>query len=82
MVTAEKRQMNDGLGDSIAQLLAREEPLPPEMVAVSDSFGEIPTPDQLMEKYKLNEAAIVAAVEAVLKRRKLVGPRRKKTPQL
>ena len=70
MVTAEKRQMNDGLGDSTAQLLAREKPLPSEVVAVSDSFGESATPDQLMEKHKLNEAAIVAAVEAVMKRRK------------
>ena len=70
VVTAEEHQMNGGLGDSIAQLLAREEPLPLEMVAVNDSFGESATPDQLMEKYKLNEAAIVAAVEAVMKRRK------------
>ncbi|HEX8330578.1 MAG TPA: transketolase C-terminal domain-containing protein [Hymenobacter sp.] len=70
VVTAEEHQMNGGLGDSIAQLLAREEPLPLEMVAVNDSFGESATPDQLMEKYKLNEAAIVAAVEAVMKRKK------------
>ena len=70
VVTAEEHQMNGGLGDSIAQLLVREEPLPLEMVAVNDSFGESATPDQLMEKYKLNEAAIVAAVEAVLKRKK------------
>ena len=49
MVTAENRQMNDGLGDSIAQLLAREKPLPPEMVAVSGSFGESATPDQLQK---------------------------------
>ena len=70
VVTAEEHQRNGGLGDSIAQLLAREEPLPLEMVAVNDSFGESATPDQLMEKYKLNEAAIVAAVEAVIKRRK------------
>src|SRR5919112_1544138 len=40
VVTAEEHQMNGGLGDSIAQLLAREEPLPLEMVAVNDSFGE------------------------------------------
>ena len=70
VVTAEEHQMNGGLGDSIAQLLAREEPLPLEMVAGNDSFGESGTPDQLMDKYKLNEAAIVAAVEAVMKRRK------------
>jgi transketolase len=70
VVTAEEHQMNGGLGDSIAQLLAREEPLPLEMVAVHDSFGESGTPDQLMEKYNLNEAAIVEAVEAVMKRKK------------
>jgi transketolase len=70
VVTAEEHQMNGGLGDSIAQLLAREEPLPLEMVAVHDSFGESGTPDQLMEKYNLNEAAIVKAVEAVMKRKK------------
>ncbi|OGX87062.1 transketolase family protein [Hymenobacter glacialis] len=70
VVTAEEHQMNGGLGDSIAQLLAREEPLPLEMVAVRDSFGESGTPDQLMEKYGLTDAAIVAAVEAVMKRKK------------
>ncbi|MDQ2792818.1 MAG: transketolase family protein, partial [Bacteroidota bacterium] len=58
------------LGDSIAQLLAREEPLPLEMVAVHDSFGESGTPDQLMEKYHLMEGDIVIAVEAVMKRKK------------
>jgi len=68
-VSAEEHQLNGGLGDSIAQLLARQEPLPLEMVGVNDSFGESGTPEQLMEKYKLNEAAIVAAVEKVLARK-------------
>ena len=40
------------------------------MVAVHDSFGKIVTPDQLMKKYKLNEVAIVAAMKAVMKRKK------------
>jgi len=39
-------------------------------VAVHDSFGESGTPDQLMEKYGLTDAAVVAAVDAVMKRRK------------
>ena len=60
----------DGLGDSSAQLLAREEPLPLEMVAVNDSFGESATPDQLMAKYGLMETDIVAAVARVMARRK------------
>jgi transketolase len=70
VVSAEEHQMTGGLGDSIAQLLAREEPLPLEMVAVNDSFGESGTPDQLMEKYGLMENDIVAAVERVLARKK------------
>jgi transketolase len=53
VVSAEEHQMNGGLGDSIAQLLARKLPSPQEFVAVNDSFGESGTPDQLMKKYGL-----------------------------
>ncbi len=69
VVTAEEHQRNGGLGDSIAQLLAMENPTPLEMVAVNDKFGESGTPAQLMEKYELNAAAIVQAVKAVIKRK-------------
>jgi len=44
-------------------------PKPQEFVAVNDSFGESGTPEQLMEKYKLNNQAIVEAVERVIKRK-------------
>ncbi len=69
MVTAEEHQMNGGLGDSIAQLLARELPTPLEMVAVNDSFGESGTPDQLMTKYGLDTINIVEAALKVMKRK-------------
>ena len=69
VVTAEEHQMNGGLGDSIAQLLARELPTPMEMVAVNDSFGESGTPDQLMVKYGLEVVNIVAAVKKVMARK-------------
>ncbi len=69
VVTAEEHQMNGGLGDSIAQLLARELPTPLEMVAVNDSFGESGTPDQLMTKYGLDTVNIVDAVKKVLARK-------------
>jgi transketolase len=59
-----------GLGESVARVLALNNPLQQEFVAVNDSFGESGTPDQLMEKYKLNHQAIVAAAEKVLKRKK------------
>ena len=69
VVTAEEHQMNGGLGDSIAQLLARELPTPIEMVAVNDSFGESGTPDQLMTKYGLDAVNIVEAVKKVIARK-------------
>ncbi len=70
VVTAEEHQINGGLGDSVAQLLARHNPTPQEFVAVNDSFGESGTPDELMTKYGLDTVNIVNAVEAVLKRKK------------
>jgi transketolase len=70
VVTAEEHQMNGGLGDSIAQLLAREHPTPLEMVAVNDSFGESGTPEQLMEKYGLKDQNIVAAAQKAIARKK------------
>ncbi len=69
VVTAEEHQMHGGLGDSVAQLLARHWPTPQEYVAVNDSFGESGTPDQLMVKYGLDTVNIVEAAENVIKRK-------------
>jgi len=70
VVTAEEHQMNGGLGDSVAQLLARKLPTPLEMVAVNDSFGESGTPDQLLVKYGLDHSDITAAAERAISRKK------------
>ncbi|NUM32061.1 MAG: transketolase family protein [Bacteroidetes bacterium] len=69
VVTAEEHLMNGGLGDSICQLLALNNPKPVEMVAVNDKFGESGTPDELLVKYGLDTSDIVRAVEKVLKRK-------------
>ena len=69
VVTAEEHQMNGGLGDSIAQTLALNNPTPLEMVAVNDSFGESGTPDQLMKKYGIDAENIVAAIKRVIARK-------------
>jgi transketolase len=68
-VTAEEHQMNGGLGDSVAQLLVRNMPLPLEMVAVKDSFGESGTPDELMKKYGLEAINIVEAATKAISRK-------------
>jgi len=69
VVTAEEHLKNGGLGDSIAQLLARERPAPMEMVAVDDKFGESGTPEQLMKKYGLDTPNVVLAVQKVIRRK-------------
>lgn len=69
VVTAEEHNRLGGLGDSVAQLLASKLPTPQEFVAVDDSFGESGTPAELMEKYGLNSAAIVAAARKVITRK-------------
>jgi transketolase len=70
VVSAEEHQMNGGLGDSIAQLLARNTPTPQEFVAVNDSFGESGTPEELMQKYGLEAANIVDAALKAIARKK------------
>jgi transketolase len=69
VVTAEEHQINGGLGDSVAQVLSRNNPTPIEMVAVNDSFGESGKPTDLLKKYGLSTENIVAACEKVLARK-------------
>ncbi len=61
-VSCEEHQIAGGLGDSIAQVLAKKLPKPLEYVGVNDSFGESGTPDQLMTKYGMDVDDVVAAV--------------------
>ena len=69
VVSAEEHNRLGGLGDSIAQLLIKKDPVPMEYVAVDDSFGESGTPEELMEKYGLDAAHIVKAVMKVINRK-------------
>jgi transketolase len=69
VVTAEEHMMNGGMGDSIAQLLARRLPAPLEMVAVNDKFGESGIPEELMVKFGLDTPHIMeAALRAIARK--------------
>ena len=70
VVTAEEHMRNGGLGDAVAQVLAQHDPLPQEFVAVNDKFGESGTPMELMTKYGIDTADVIAAVEKALARKK------------
>lgn len=69
IVTAEEHQINGGLGSMVAGVLAREFPVPMEMIAVKDTFGESGTPAQLFKKYHITSNDIVLAVKKVLLRK-------------
>ena len=69
VVTAEEHNYLGGLGESVARVLASHHPTPQEFIATQDTFGESGTPEQLMEKYGLNNKAIEEAVLKVLKRK-------------
>ena len=69
VVTAEEHNYLGGLGESVSRILAENHPVPQEFVATQDTFGESGTPEQLMEKYGLNAAAIVKAATKVVARK-------------
>jgi transketolase len=69
VVTAEEHMMNGGLGDAVAQVLAKSSPAPQEFVAVNDTFGESGTPNELLKKYHLETTDIVRAAERAFARK-------------
>lgn len=69
VVSCEEHQYNGGLGDSIAQLLVRNNPAPMEYVGIDDKFGESGTPDELMVKYELTSENIIKATKKVIARK-------------
>lgn len=69
IVTAEEHNILGGLGESVSRVLAENNPVPQEFVAVNDSFGESGTPEQLMEKYGLTDNDIVLAAKKAISRK-------------
>ncbi len=69
VVTAEEHSRLGGLGDSIAQVLLKNNPVPMEYVAVNDTFGESGKPEELLKKYGLDAGNIVAAAKKVISRK-------------
>ena len=68
-VTAEEHNILGGLGDSIAQVAAKNFPIPIEYVGTKDTFGESGPPLELLKKYGLDTPDIIAAAEKVIRRK-------------
>jgi len=69
VVAAEEHNVIGGLGDAIAQVAAREFPVPVEYVGTNDTFGESGTPVELLKKYGLDAPNIVDAAMKVIARK-------------
>ena len=69
IVVAEEHLMNGGLGDSIAQLLVKNQPFPVEYVSVNDVFGESGSPEALLKKYGIDTDNIIEASLKVISRK-------------
>ena len=69
IVSAEEHQMYGGLGSAIAEVVVKNCPVPMEMVAVDDSFGETGSPEELLKAYHLKDVDIVAAAKRVIERK-------------
>lgn len=69
VVTVEEHQVLGGLGGAVAEVMARNFPVPMEFVGVQDHFGESGEPRELLEAYQMTAPSIIAAVKRVLKRK-------------
>ena len=68
IVTAEDHNIFGGLGSAVAEVLVKYNPVPMEFVGVKDSFGESGEPDELAEKYGIDNKAIIKSVHRLLER--------------
>lgn len=69
VVTAEEHSILGGLGSAVAETLVENCPVPMKRVGMNDSFGESGKPAELLEKYGMTAADIVAAAKEVIKRK-------------
>jgi transketolase len=69
-VTVEEHNIIGGLGDSIAQVAAKNLPIPIEYIGTKDTFGESGKPIELLKKYGLDTPYIVDAALRAIARKK------------
>jgi len=70
VVTAEEHSIIGGLGSAVAECLAENEPVPMGRVGTKDTFGESGEAEELLEKYGLTAADIVAKVKETISRKR------------
>ncbi len=69
IVTAEEHQIYGGLGSAVAQVTAWHHPVPVEMVAMWDRFGQSGKPEELLVAFGMKSTNIVEKARKALRRR-------------
>jgi len=70
IVTAEEHLEHGGLGSLVAQVTAKNRPVPMEFIAIKDTYAKSGKPSELLERYGLTEKDIERGVKSVLKRKR------------
>lgn len=70
VVTVEEHQVYGGMGSAVAEVLAKNQPVPIEFVGVQDKFGESGQPEELIEKFGMGVKYIKEAAKKVIKKKK------------
>jgi transketolase len=69
IVVAEEHLLHGGLGSRVAQVVAREKPVPMGFIGINDVYTKSGKPDELLRQRGLTAEAIEQAVKAVIKRK-------------
>jgi len=72
IVTAEEHSILGALGSAVAEVLAKNYPVPMEMIGTSDTFAESGSYEELLDKYGMGIANIIEAAKKALKRKRLL----------
>ncbi len=72
IVTVEDHQKAGGMGSTVAEITAANQPTLMEFVGMSDRFGESGKPEELAEKFGLKAGNIVEAVKRIIERKERI----------
>ena len=69
IVTAEEHLEQGGLGSNVARVVARNKPVPMELIAIKDTYAKSGKASELFERYGLTAKDIERGVRSALKRK-------------
>lgn len=69
VVTVEEHQVAGGMGSAVAEVLAKNYPVPIEFIGVQNRFGESGAPNELLEAFGMGVSHIIAAAQKVINRK-------------